>query len=109
MKIEKTDKIFTTWKKLKHIVFMCILNTLLKQIMIIKTQDTIFNYAKMLKMKSNLIVKIVFKWIKHEIMILWCECSFFNEKEIKSTKIVKIMNIKIEDNDKKNDNSKKIS
>ena len=72
-------------------------------------QDRAFSYTEILKMRSNFIVKIVFKWIKHEIMILWCECSFFNEKEIKSTKIVKIMNIKIEDNDKKNDNSKKIS
>ena len=34
-------------------------------------------------------------------MILQCECSSLNEKEIKLTKIMKTMNTKIEDNDKK--------
>ena len=34
-------------------------------------------------------------------MILQYECSSLNEKEIRSAKIVKMMNIKIENNDKK--------
>ena len=76
--------------------------------MMIKTQDMTLNYTEILKMKSNFIVKIMFKWIKHRIMILQHEYSFFNEKKIKLTKIMKIINTKIENNDKKNNNSKKI-
>ena len=72
-----------------------------KQTMMTKTQDTALSYAEMLKMRLNLIVKTVFKQIKHEITILQCECSSLNKKEIKSAKIVKMMNTKIEDNDKK--------
>ena len=74
---------------------------LLKQTMMTKTQDMTFSYAKMLKMRSNLIVKAVFKWIECKIMILQYECSSLNEKEIRSAKIVKMMNIKIENNDKR--------
>ena len=49
---------------------MHILNMLFKQTTITKTQDTAFNYVEMLKIKSNLIIKAVFKQIEHEIMIL---------------------------------------
>ena len=80
---------------------MHVLNASLKQTTMTKMQDTAFSYTEMLKMRLNLIVKAVFKQIKHEITILQHECSFLNEKEIKSAKIVKIMNTKIEDNDKK--------
>ena len=100
MKIKRADKIFIIWKKLKCVILMCILNMLLRQIMMTKTQDTAFNYAKILKMRSNLIIKAVLKWIKHEIMILWYECSSLDREEIKSAKIVKTMNTKIKDNDK---------
>ena len=62
----------------------------------------------MLKMRLNFIVKAVLKWIKYKITILWHECLFLDKEKIKSVKIVKIVNIKIENNDKKNDNSKKI-
>ena len=34
-------------------------------------------------------------------MILWHKCSSLNREEIKLAKIVKIMNTKIEDNDKR--------
>ena len=101
MKIERADKIFMMWKKLKCIILMCVLNVLLKQTMTTKTQDMTFSYTEMLKMKSNLIVKTVLKWIEHKIIILWCECSFLNKEKIKLTKIVKMMNTKIENNDKK--------
>ena len=40
---------------------MYVLNVLLKQTIMTKMQDTAFNYAKILKMKSNFIVKAVFK------------------------------------------------
>ena len=60
-KIERADKIFMTWKKLKYVVFICVLNVLFKQTIIIKTQNIIFNYVKMLKIKTNFIIKIVFK------------------------------------------------
>ena len=101
MKIEKVNKIFITWKKLKHIVLMHVLNTSFKQTMMTKMQDMIFNYTEILKMRSNFIVKAMFKQIEHEIMILWHECSSLNEKEIKLAKIMKMMNTKIEDNNKK--------
>ena len=71
-----------------------------------KTQNAIFNYAEMLKIRLNFIIKAMLKQIKHKITILQCECLFFN-KEIKSAKIMKIINTKIKNNDKKNDNSKK--
>ena len=73
----------------------------LKQTMMTKMQDTVFSYVEMLKMKSNLIVKTVFKQIKCKITILQHECSSLNREEIKSAKIVKTVNTKIEDNDKK--------
>ena len=80
---------------------MHILNVLLKQTTTTKMQDMTFNYAEMLKMRSNLIVKAVLKQIKHKIMILQHEYSSLNREEIKLTKIVKMMNTKIENNDKK--------
>ena len=52
-------------------------------------------------MKMNFIVKTMFKQIEHEIMILWHECSSLNKKEIKLAKIMKMINTKIEDNNKK--------
>ena len=64
MKIERTDKIFAVWKKLKCIILMHILNMSFRQTMTTKMQDTAFSYAEMLKMKSNLIIKAVFKWIE---------------------------------------------
>jgi len=86
---------------LKHIIFMHVLNMLFKQTTTTKMQNTAFNYIKMLKMKSNFIVKAVLKQIKCKIMILWHECSFLNEKEVKSAKIVKTVNTKIKNNDKR--------
>ena len=86
---------------MKHIILICVLNTSFKQTTMIKTQDTAFNYIEMLKMKSNLIVKVMLKWIECEITILWCECSSLNRKKIKSAKIVKTVNTKIENNDKR--------
>ena len=80
---------------------MHILNVLLKQTTTTKMQDMTFNYAEMLKMRSNLIVKAVLKQIKHKIMILQHEYSSLNREEIKLTKIVKMMNTKIENNNKK--------
>ena len=66
-----------------------------------KAQNTIPSYIKMLKIKSSSTVKAVLKWIEHEITILWHKCSFLDEEEIKSAKIVKTVNIKIKNNDKK--------
>ena len=43
----------------------------------------------------------MFKQIKHEIIILQYEYLSLNEEEIKSTKIVKIVNTKIRNNDKR--------
>ena len=43
---------------------------LFKQTTITKTQDTAFNYAEMLKIKSNLIIKTMLKQIKYKITIL---------------------------------------
>src|SRR5436190_7628034 len=74
---------------------------LLKQITTTKMQDMTFNYVKMLKIKSNLIIKAMLKQIKCEIMILQYEYSSLNREEIKSAKIVKMMNTKIENNNKK--------
>src|SRR5436190_9739803 len=68
--------------------------------MTIKTQNTVFSYAEMLKIKINFTVKTMFKQIKCEIMILQHKYSFIDEKEIKSAKIVKIINTKIKNNDK---------
>ena len=65
-----------------------------------KTQDAVFSYAEMLKMRSNLIVKAVFKQIEQEITILQYEYLSLDEEEVKPAKIVKIMNMKIKNNDK---------
>ena len=80
---------------------MCILNMTVKQTTTIKTQNTVFNYAEMLKIELNSIIKIVLKQIKHEITILQQECLFLDKEEIKSAKIVKTVNTKIENNSKK--------
>jgi len=77
------------------------LNTFFKSTMMTKTQDAVFSYAEMLKMRSNFIIKTVFKQIKQEITILQHECLSFNRKKIKSAKIMKIMNTKMRDNSKK--------
>ena len=80
---------------------MHVLNVIVKQTMTMKTQNAIFSYVEILKMKLNSIVKAVFKQIKHEIIILQYQYLFLNEEEIKSTKIMKTMNTKIENNNKK--------
>ena len=100
-KIKRADKIFVMWKKLKHVILMHVLNASFRSTTMTKTQDAAFNYAEILKMKSNLIIKIVLKWIECKITILWHEYSSLNRKEIKSAKIVKTVNTKIENNDKK--------
>ncbi len=92
---------FAVWKNLKYIILMHILNMIFKKIIMMKTQKITLNYIKILKMRLNSIIKIMFKKIKHEIIILWYKYLFLNRKEIKSAKIMKIMNIKIEDNNKK--------
>ena len=80
---------------------MHVLNTLFRQTTMTKMQDTVLNYVEMKKMKSNLIVKVVFKYIECKITILECECSSLDKKETKLTKIVKMMNTKIKNNNKK--------
>ena len=82
MKIEKVNKIFVIWKKLKHIILMHVLNASLRLTTMMKTQNTAFSYAEMLKIRSNLIIKTVFKQIEWEITILWHKCLFLDEKEI---------------------------
>ena len=54
----------------------------------------------MLKMRLNSIVKVVPKQIECEITILQHKCLPLNKEEIKLAKIVKIVNTKIENNDK---------
>ena len=66
-----------------------------------KTQNTFFSYAEMLKMKLNSTVKAVLKQIECEIMILQHKCLSLDREKIKLTKIVKIMNMKMKNNDKK--------
>jgi len=73
---------------------------IVRQTMMTKAQNAIPNYAEMLKMRLNSTVKAVFKRIKHKIIILQCECLSLNREEIKSAKIMKTVNTKIEDNDK---------
>ena len=80
---------------------MYVLNVLFKQTATTKTQDTAFNYIEMLKIKVNFIIKIIFKQIECKITILQHKYSFLDEEKIKSAKIVKTMNIKIKNNDKK--------
>jgi hypothetical protein len=63
MNIKKANKIFIAWENLKHVILMHILNIIIKQIIIIiiKIQNTFSNYIKMLKMRLNSIIKVVFK------------------------------------------------
>ena len=100
-KIKRASKIFMMWENLKYIILIHVLNTTVKQTMMMKIQNAASNYIKIMKIKLNSTIKVVFKWIKHEIMILWYKCSFFDEEEIKSAKIMKIMNTKIENNSKR--------
>ncbi len=100
VKIKRADKVFIMWEKLKYIVFMCILNIIVRQIIMMKAQNVILSYAEILKIRLNSTVKAVFKRIKHKIIILWCECLSLNKEEIKSAKIMKTVNTKIEDNNK---------
>src|SRR5437667_6177589 len=80
---------------------MHILNMIVKQATMIKTQKAVFNYTKMMKMRLNSTVKAVLKQIEHEIMILYCKCSSLDREEIKLTNIMKTMNMKIKNNNKK--------
>jgi len=77
------------------------LNITVKQIIIIKTQNTSLSYTKILKIKLNSTIKVILKYIKHKIIILKYKYSSLNKEEIKLAKIIKIINIKIENNNKK--------
>src|SRR5438034_6029018 len=79
---------------------MCVLNTTAKQITIMKTQNAPPSYTKILKMRLNSTIKIVIKYIKYEIIILQYKCLLLDREEAKLAKIIKIVNTKIEDNNK---------
>ena len=61
MEVERAGKVFAAWKELKRVVLMRVLDASLRPTTTTKTRDTAPSYAEMLKMKSNLIIKTVFK------------------------------------------------
>ena len=79
---------------------MHVLNTTIKQIIIMKAQNIFSSYTKMLKIGLNSTIKVVLKCIKYEIIILQHKCSSLDKEKIKLAKIIKIVNTKIENNNK---------
>ena len=99
--VSNVNKIFLVCKKIKHVILMCILNTIIKQLETVQQSaarsDLLLFYADVIRENSAVTEKSVFKQMNHEITILHYKCLSLNNKQIKSVKIMKTINLKLEE------------